>query len=229
MHHIFEMSSGRSSYALGSMSTMASSMIGFALLATSAAGCGAQSRRDMSMPPREVTYSDACGLQDYFDQRAAAGLPAPVAADEMLATNAKGQTIGEGSYVLKDALTRRRFARLLLDEYSGIDSRFVHAVERADGRVVVHVRWWDAGPIRRLRRDGDVQVTTSNGDAEIPPNPCISDLLFGEKVYAMRSRYLRNEVDLATGKNMTASSVESPAAANTAPEAPAAAKSSASP
>ena len=170
------------------------------LLAASVASCGARSKRDMSVPSREVTYADACNLQSYFDERASAGLTSPQAADEMLATNSKSQTIGEGTYLLKDPMARQRFARLLRDEYDGLDRKLVQAVGSSEGRVSVHVRWWDSGPIRRLRPDDEVLVQTAAGALELPPNPCISDFLFGDKVYAMRARYLRNEVDLATDK-----------------------------
>lgn len=162
--------------------------------------CGARSRHGMDIPPKELTYSDDCKLQAYFDERAAAGLSAPQAADEMLATNDKGRTIGEGTYVLKDPQARRRFGRLLRDEYDGVDKKMVHSVESSEGRVTVHVRWWDAGPIRRLRPSDDVVLVTSAGELELPPNPCVSDFLFGDKVYAMRARFLKNEVDLETGK-----------------------------
>ena len=178
------------------------SIRGLALIsiATSAIlpACGISSKRDMSVPPKELTFADACGLQEYFDQRATAGLTAPQAADEMLATNEKGQTVGEGTYVLKDPLARRRFGRLLREEYGGIESKIIHGVEGVDGRVTVHLRWWDAGPVKRARPDGEIYVDTPNGKEELPPNPCVSDFLFGDKLYAMRARYLRNEVDLAT-------------------------------
>src|SRR5262245_56388190 len=92
--------------------------VGFVFAMTSA--CEAHSKREMNAPVRELTYADSCGLQDYFDQRATASLPPPKASDEMLATNTKGQTIGEGSYELTDPLARRRFARLLTDEFTGV-------------------------------------------------------------------------------------------------------------
>jgi hypothetical protein len=169
--------------------------------------CGVHAKHGMDVPPKELTYADDCQLQAYFDERAAAGLTAPQANDEMLATNDKGRTIGEGTYLLKDPLSRRRFGKLLRDEYDGgIDRKILHAVESTEGRVLVHVRWWDAGPIRRLRPDDEVTVETPSGDAEIPPDPCVSDFLFGEKVYAMRARFLKNEVDLETGKWDTAGS-----------------------
>jgi hypothetical protein len=173
------------------------------LVAMTLLACGITSKRDMSVPPKELTFNDACSLQEYFDQRAAAALTSPQAADEMLATNEKGQTIGEGTYVLKDPLARRRFARLLREEYSGVDRKIIQGAEVADGRVTVHLRWWDAGPVRRVRPENDIFVSTPNGEVELPPNPCVSDLIFGEKVYAMRARYLRNEVDLATDKSGT--------------------------
>jgi hypothetical protein len=73
---------------------------------------------------------------------------------------------------------------------------------------LVHVRWWDAGPIKRLRPDDEVIVETPAGDAELPPDPCVSDFLFGDKVYAMRARFLKNEVDLETGKYETSTSAD---------------------
>lgn len=163
-------------------------------------GCGASSKRDMNMPPKEVTYADACNLQEYFDQRANAGLAAPKAIDETQATNEKGQAVGEGTYELRDPLARRRFGRMLREEYSGVEAKFVHSVEGTDGKVTVHVRWWDAGPIRRVRPTDDIVVDSPMGVVEIPPNICVGDFLFGDKVYAMRARFLRNEVDLATDK-----------------------------
>ena len=179
--------------------------------------CGVSSQRDPNVPAREATYSDDCQLQSYFDQRASASLAPPKASDELVATNEKGQTIGQGSYVLRDQHARRRFGRLLREEYKGVDHKMVRAVEDGDHEVTVHVFWWDAGQIRRIRPQTEVVLRTSSGSAKLPSNVCVSDLLFGDKVYAMRARFLRNEVDLATGKPMGA--VES-ASAQTAPPLP---------
>lgn len=149
-----------------------------------------------------MTYDDACGLQAYFDERRTNSLAPPKADDETVATNEKGQTIGEGTYRLRDRLSRQRFARLLRDEYSGIEGKVIRSVEAGDAEVRVHVRWFDAGGVRRLRPDADdaIVVESGAGSVELPPNMCVTDLLFGDKVYEMRARYLRHEVDLATGK-----------------------------
>jgi hypothetical protein len=165
--------------------------------------CGPSSRRSMKTPAHAVTYDDACGLQDYFDQRRAASLPRPSAEDEVIATNEKGQTIGEGTYKLHDPLAKRRFARLLREEYSGIDAKILRAAASTDDDVTIRVRWWDSGQVRRLRPEDDVIVTTSAGAVELPPNMCVSDLLFGDRIYELRAKYLRNEVDLATDKTPT--------------------------
>jgi hypothetical protein len=163
--------------------------------------CGPSTRRDMKTPAREVTFEDACGLQDYFDQRRLASLPRPIAEDEVTATDEKGQTIGEGTYKLRDPLAKRRFARLLREEYSGIDAKILKSAGSMDTDVSVHVRWWDAGQVKRLRPDDEIVVTTAAGVVELPPNICVSDLLFGDRIYELRAKYLRNEVDLATDKN----------------------------
>lgn len=151
-----------------------------------------------------MTYEDGCNLQAYFDERRNASLAPPKADDETVATNEKGQTMGEGTYRLSDPLARRRFAKLLRDEYSGIEGKVIKSVESGDTEVRVHVKWWDTGKIRRLRPDADtIVVESSAGSVELPPNMCVTDLLFGDKVYEMRARYLRHEVDMATDKTPT--------------------------
>ena len=75
-----------------------------------------------------------------------------------------------------------------------------YAAASSDNEVTVHVKWWDSGQVRRLRSDDDVIVTTAAGVVELPPNMCVSDLLFGDRIYELRAKYLRNEVDLATDK-----------------------------
>jgi hypothetical protein len=165
-----------------------------------ASGCeGARTKRDIQAPAREMTYDDACGLQDYFDERKAASIPPPKAADESVATSEEGKSAGEGSYRL-DPMARRRFARMLREEYSGVEAKVLASIESGDGEVLVHVRWWDAGQIRRLHPDAKITVTSSAGVLELPPNMCVSDLLFGDEVYAKRAAYLRNETDSALGK-----------------------------
>ena len=166
--------------------------------------CSVRSRRDPEVPGKEVTFDDACGLQAYFDERRAANLGPPKAADEMLATNAKGEVLGEGHYVLGDHLARTRFARLLREEFIGVSPQIVDAVASHSGHIVLKVRWWDAGKIRRIRPDDGAILKTPQGEVELPSNMCLSDFLFGAEVYAMRARYLKNEVNLATGKPLVA-------------------------
>jgi hypothetical protein len=159
--------------------------------------CGPSSKRDADVPARAVTYDDACGLQDYFDERRASNLPAPSAADESVAIDEKGLTAGVGTYVLSDAMARRRFGKILREEYKGIEPQIVAAVEASAGEVKVRVKWWDAGATRRLRVGQEIIVITKAGTAELPPNPCVADMLFGAKIYDMRYRYIHGETDRA--------------------------------
>jgi hypothetical protein len=181
--------------------------------------CGPSSKRSARDPAPQMTFDDACGLQEYFDERRQNMLAAPRAKDEVTATNEKGQTIGEGAYKLEDAVARKRFARLLREEYSGVDPKIIKAVASSEGEVLVRVRWWDAGKIRRLRVEDEVFIVTSAGSIELPANMCVSDLLFGDQIYEMRARYLRNEVDIATG-TPAPSAAPSPVAAPSASAPP---------
>ncbi len=182
--------------------------------------CGPSSKRDAEVPARSLTYDDACGLQDYFDERRASNLPPPAAADESVAIDEKGLTAGIGSYVLSDPMARRRFGKLLRDEYKGIEPQIVAAVESPAGEVKVRVKWWDAGATRRLRVGQDIVVYTAAGSAELPPNPCVADMLFGAKIYELRFRYIHGETDRA--KEATS---EAPPSAPTAEPSPAPATS----
>ncbi len=189
--------------------------------------CSVRSRRDPEVPGKEVTFDDSCGLQPYFDERRTANLGAPKAADEMLATNGKGEVLGEGHYVLEDHLARTRFARLLREEFIGVSPQIVEAVASHSGQIVLKVRWWDAGKIKRIRPDDGAVLQTPKGEVELPSNMCLSDFLFGAEVYAMRARYLKNEVNLATGKPLvgppepSASASVSPSVTPVPPPAPA--------
>jgi hypothetical protein len=178
--------------------------------------CGPSSKRDADVPARAVTYDDACGLQDYFDERRASNLPAPSAADESVAIDEKGLTAGVGTYVLADAMARRRFGKILRDEYKGIEPQIVAAVEASAGEVKVRVKWWDAGATRRLRVGQEIIVITKAGTTELPPNPCVADMLFGAKIYDMRYRYIHGETDRAAQPEGTPAGT----AATTAPSAP---------
>lgn len=167
-----------------------------------------------------MTFDDLCGLQEYFDERRTNMLAPPKALDETVATNDKGLTMGEGTYRLSDAVARTRFARLLRDEYSGVDPKIIKAVAASEGDVTVHVKWWDSGKIRRLRTENDVVLKTSVAEVELPANMCVSDLLFGDQIYEMRARYLRNEVDMATGKPAPAPAAPTPSPGATPSSAP---------
>ncbi len=151
-----------------------------------------------------MTYEDACELQSYFDQRRSAFLEAPKAEDEKVSTSEKGVVTGSGSYRLKDPLARRRFARLLREEYRGVEPQIVGAAEAGEADVVVRLRWWDTGQMRRLHpEESTIVVQTGAGSVELPPNMCVTDLLFGDRVYEMRARYLRREVEIATDKPLS--------------------------
>lgn len=174
------------------------------LAAASLCACGPSTRRSLKDPAPQMTYEDSCDLQSYFDQRRTAFLEAPVADDEKVSVNEKGVTTGSGGYRLKDPLARRRFARMLREEYSGIEPKVLEAIEKDDADVRVRVRWWDTGQMRRLHPDeGAIVIESGAGKLEVPPNMCVSDLLFGQKVYEMRARYLRREVDIATDKPLS--------------------------
>jgi hypothetical protein len=175
----------------------------FALIAAAAlAGCGPSTARDPNVSGIQTSYDDGCDLQAYFDGRAGTNLPAPAPVTESVREDERGRVVGEGDYELRDPVARDRLARMLREEFRGIPSRLIEAVEHARGSVSVKLAWWDTGGMRRVRPQRAMELRTPAGAMELPPNVCVSDLLFGAKLYAMRARYVRNEIALATERPM---------------------------
>ncbi len=156
-------------------------------LACLSVACGPASRRDADVPPNVVTFDDTCKLQSYFDERRASNLE-PVKPTEETVTTGKGPPRGQGVYPVRDAHARKRFARLLKQEYEGVEPAVLRAVAKGGGTIVVRVRWWDRGGVRRLRPDEPIIVQTSAGTAALPFNTCVGDFLFGDALYEARAR-----------------------------------------
>jgi hypothetical protein len=54
--------------------------------------------------------------------------------------------------------------------------------------------------MRRLRPDREIEVTTEQGTARLPFNPCVGEFLFGAPIYAMRRHFLESENARAAGR-----------------------------
>jgi hypothetical protein len=173
------------------------------------ASCGPASRRDLStvFPQRRITFEDMCRLQDYFDQRRAAGAAPFRATDEQSAETQETEadengrrrrrTVGEGTYLVSDPAARRQLQRLLADEYDRLPAL---RLTGQDTVVRVHVEWWASGRVRRLRPDRPIELTVGDETVSLPFSACVGEFLFGHEVYAMRRRVLDDDAVRARGE-----------------------------
>lgn len=179
-----------------------------ALLCAASLGCGPTIRHTLpTVDQRHITYEDLCHLQDWYDQRTAAGAPPFRVIDEQatettdLAPDEHGHlhsvTRGEGTYLIASSEDRRRFDRLLRDEYSSLPSL---AITTPEAQLRVHVSFWQTGSIRRIRPDVDVTLDVSGESHDLPSHPCVGEFLFGAQAYAMRRNVLSAESARARGE-----------------------------
>lgn len=182
----------------------------YALAATLALlACGPKARRDLStVPQRQVTYDDLCGMQSHFDRvaRMRTRHVPTVVMEQSTETEARerdehGQMqrvlLGEGTYHLTTALLRRRFLQLLRDEYEGLPADVLRVGSEP---VRVHLGWWSSGGVRRVRPDEPIEVTANGATVRLPFNPCVGEFLFGAEVYALRRTVLEREDRRARGE-----------------------------
>ena len=167
------------------------------VLAAFIASCGAISTNRTMESAKQDSYDDACELQKYFDQRLQADL-APIESVKEASRIDHGVTMGRGVYQVHDPFARKQLALLLEREFSGVEKRFVDAVDRGDGAVTISADWWESANVKRLHPSLQVVVDTPAGPVQLPPNSCVSDFLFGQELYTQRARYNNTQVAILT-------------------------------
>jgi hypothetical protein len=165
---------------------------------------------------KQDSYDDNCELQKYFDQRVQADL-APIESVSEASRIEKGVTMGHGVYQVHDPFARRQFALLLEREFSGVERRFIDAVDRGDGAVTVAAEWWESANVKRLHPTLQMTVDTPAGPVQLPPNSCVSDFLFGQNLYTQRTRYNNTQVAILTDSLPSSLPSASASSSQTAP------------
>ncbi len=179
-----------------------------AALCALALGCGPTIRRALpTSDQRHITYEDLCHLQGWYDQRALSRAAPFRVVDEQStettdrAPDERGRlrhvALGEGTYLVSSRDDRRRFDRLLRDEYADLPTLNLVG---PDTRVRVHVAFWQTGAIRRIRPDVEVRLDVDGTAVELPSHPCVGEFLFGTEAYAMRHNVLDAERSRAHGE-----------------------------
>lgn len=209
--------------------------LGLALL-TLSCGPGIKHNDLLSIEQRRITYDDMCHLQDYFDQRTSGHLPSFRVVNEMSTETSRVEAdehgamrplvLGEGTYVIAARSDRVRFRQLLREEYRRVPDM---AMTGPEARVQVKVTWWQAGGIRRVRNEGEIEVSVDGREFNFPPHPCVGEFLFGSEAYAMRRRFMESERIRARGGIPTELLPADASALPTEPEAAASAPDATAP
>jgi len=156
-----------------------------------AAACGIAIRRDLTtMPVGQVSYEDACGLQQYFDTLAAGRVAPPrIASGNELEGERSGRSVhgGHSRFAFETAFQLRTVKRLLQENWSDLPEGL-----EAAKRIDLDVYWSEVSGLKRVVTERDASLILGmNGEPQtLPYHVCLSELLFGEPLYKERHTML---------------------------------------
>lgn len=153
--------------------------------------CGIAIQRDLSaIPVGQVSYDDACGLQQYFDTLDAKRVSPPrVVSGNELQGEHDGKNVhgGHSRFAFETAFQVHEVKRLLKENWKNLPD----GLDKAS-RVDIDVYWSEVAGIRRVvtERDAAIYVAPNNEPETLPYHVCLSELLFGEPLYKERRNML---------------------------------------
>jgi len=153
--------------------------------------CGIAIQRDLSaIPAGQVSYDDACGLQQYFDTLDAKRVSPPrVVSGNELQGEREGKNVhgGHSRFAFETAFEVREVKRLLKENWKNLPE----GLDKAS-RLDIDVYWSEVAGIRRVvtERDAALYVAPSDEPQTLPYHVCLSELLFGEPLYKERRNML---------------------------------------
>jgi hypothetical protein len=145
--------------------------------------CAPVVKRDLSkVPAGQVGFYDLCALQAYFDVLAAkrAIAPAVVESSEVNGTR-PGRMGGRARFEFETAFQRETITRVLGDNWRRLPEGLTNAP-----RIDVDVRWSQKAGVRRVVTTEDATLIVGTESVSLPYHVCLSELLFGEALYARR-------------------------------------------
>jgi len=151
--------------------------------------CGPGVKRDLSnVPVGQVGFEDLCGLQNYYDALATKEAVPPAVVDA-----ADVERISEGSTARGG---RARFAfetdfqlttvkRVLEENWKGLPPGLPAAK-----RIELNVTWSERAGLRRVANNSSPELVTDGEPVSLPYHVCLSELLFGDRIYQRRREVL---------------------------------------
>jgi hypothetical protein len=145
--------------------------------------CAPVVKRDLSkIPAGQVGFDDLCDLQAYFDVLAAKRADAPAVVESSEVNGSRpGRTGGRARFEFSTAFQRQTITRVLGDNWRRLPEGLANAP-----RIDVDVRWSEKASVRRVVTTEDATLMVGAETVSLPYHVCLSELLFGEALYARR-------------------------------------------
>jgi len=154
-----------------------------------AAACGPGVRRDLSnVPVGQVGFDDLCGLQSYYDGLAIkeGTPPALIDAAEIERVSARNPARGgRARFAFETDFQLTTVKRILDENWKGLPPG-LHAAKR----IELNVTWSERAGLRRVANDSSPELVMDGLTVSLPYHVCLSELLFGDKIYEQRRELL---------------------------------------
>jgi len=150
-----------------------------------AAACGPGVKRDLSnVPVGQVGFDDLCRLQNYYDTLAIkqASPPALIdAADIERISDGNTARGGRARFAFETDFQLTTVKRVLEENWKDLPPGL-----SAAKRIELNVTWSERAGLRRVANDSSPELVADGVVVTLPYHVCLSELLFGEKIYQRR-------------------------------------------
>lgn len=183
-----------------------------------AVGCGIAVQRDLStIPPGQVGFDDMCGLQGYFDALEINTSPPPriVSALDLEGQASSGKAVRGGTerFAFETPFQLKNVKRVLNENWRRLPDKVANADE-----IEIEVRWSEKAGTKRVVTDQDAELSVGQESWDLPYQPCLSELLYGQALYRQRRQMWGLPLP---GQEPDGGLPDAAPAANAAPAAPA--------
>jgi hypothetical protein len=163
-------------------------LVGAASLLLLATGCGVTVKRDLSETnPSEVVFDDMCGLQEYFDALKDASIapPGEVFANDIQAEDKNRPSGGRKRFRFETDFQLHYLRQVLDSNWKSVPLEVAKA-----SLVELEVSWSEKAGVARVVTDQEALLAIGPKNWTLPYHVCLSDFLFGEKLYDTRRAML---------------------------------------
>jgi len=154
-----------------------------------ASACGPGVKRDLStVPVGQVGFDDLCGLQSYYDTIAIKQATPPAVIDAAdIERISEGNTArgGRARFAFETDFQLTTVRRVLEENWKDLPPGL-----SAAKRIELNVTWSERAGLRRVANNSSPELVADGVAVSLPYHVCLSELLFGEKIYQRRREVL---------------------------------------